>query len=77
MADMEALVVLNAGHNQLTGSLDDYAFQSSNERNDVNSALRYLDFGGNTLSGAPACMCVCGWVGVWGCVGRERGCVGR
>ena len=51
MAEMEALVVLSLGGNQLTGSLADYAFVSSEDRNDLNSALRFLDFSSNGLSG--------------------------
>ena len=51
MADIETLVVLSLSSNQLTGNLGDYAFASSEDRNDLNSALRVLDFGDNALSG--------------------------
>ena len=52
LADLQSLVVLNANTNQLTGGLGDYAFGNVEDRNDLNSALRILDFGSNALSGA-------------------------
>lgn len=51
MAEMEKLVVLSLSNNQLSGDLADYAFASSEDRNDVNSALRFLDLGNTGLSG--------------------------
>ena len=53
MATMSNLVVCNLDNNLLTGKLDDFAFQTINNRQDLHSRLRYFDIGNNSFVGAP------------------------
>lgn len=49
---MYNLVVANFDNNALTGMLDEFAFQTMNNREDLHSRLRYLDLGNNSFVGA-------------------------
>jgi len=51
MATMYNLVVFNLNNNLLTGKLDDFAFQTINNRQDLHSRLRYYDIGNNSFVG--------------------------
>ena len=53
MATMYNLVVFNLNNNLLTGRLDNFAFQTINNRQDLHSRLRYFDIGNNSFVGAP------------------------
>ena len=48
---MYNLVVCNLDNNVLTGTLDDFAFQTIANREDLHSRLRYLDLGNNSFVG--------------------------
>jgi hypothetical protein len=52
MATMYNLVVFNLNNNLLTGRLNDFAFQTINNRQDLHSRLRYFDIGNNSFVGA-------------------------
>lgn len=44
--------MLDLHSNALSGSLEDFAFQTQANREDLHSGLRYFDVSNNTLSGA-------------------------
>ena len=48
---MYNLVVCNLDNNVLTGTLDDFAFQTIANREDLHSRLRYLDLANNSFVG--------------------------
>lgn len=52
LATLNELVVLDLHGNALSGTLAEFAFQTQANRQDLHSALRYLDLSNNTLSGA-------------------------
>ena len=62
IATMYNLVVCNLDNNVLTGTLDDFAFQTIANREDLHSRLRYLDLGNKLLCrcgpASPACSVV-------------------
>ena len=54
LATLNELVVLDAHGNALSGTLAEFAFQTQANRQDLHSALRYLDLSNNTIGGAAA-----------------------
>lgn len=52
IATVYNLVVCNLDNNVLTGTLDDFAFQTIANREDLHSRLRYLDLANNSFVGA-------------------------
>ena len=51
LANVESMVVLDVGNNQLGGTLNDFAFQAAANRADLHSALRYFGIGNNSFAG--------------------------
>lgn len=51
LATCNDLVVLDLHSNGLSGTLEDFAFQTQANREDLHSSLRYFDVSNNTLSG--------------------------
>ncbi|KAK9839237.1 hypothetical protein WJX81_003310 [Elliptochloris bilobata] len=51
IATMNNLVVCNLDNNVLTGTLDDFAFYTIANREDLHSRLRYFDIGNNSFVG--------------------------
>jgi len=51
-------VVLDLHNNQLSGSLNDFAFTTVANRQDLHSTLRYFDIGNNSFSGEILTRCL-------------------
>lgn len=51
LALLEDLVVLDVHNNSLSGSLDEFAFETVSNRQDLHSTLRYFDIGNNSFTG--------------------------
>lgn len=51
LALLAELVVLDVHNNTLSGSLDEFAFETVSNRQDLHSTLRYFDIGNNSFTG--------------------------
>lgn len=51
LGDLQQLILLDLSSNRFSGTLDDYAYETSTGQNDLYSILRYLNISNNDLLG--------------------------